>query len=50
MVVDYFKNSGAGKFVYGKGIVTRVNFINKCDFSGTDINKRMNFIDSIRIS
>jgi hypothetical protein len=38
--VDYFKNSGSGKFVCGKEIVKRVNFINECDSSGTDINKK----------
>jgi hypothetical protein len=49
-IVDYFKNSGSEKFVCGKGLITRVNFINECDFSGININKRMDFMGSIRVS
>jgi hypothetical protein len=47
MIVDYFKNPKSGKFIYGKGIVTRVNFVNEYDFSDININKRMGFMGSI---
>jgi hypothetical protein len=48
--VNHFKNPRLKKFVYRKGTVKRVNFINECDSNSINVNKRMDFMGSIRIS